>query len=108
MKNYFLTLSILLCPLSLIAASISGEVHTTSACLASKNMVWLSTEDAAYDKRILLMHTFVPNGGSFEFYTRPGNYRVIASNEKGCSFEKIVQVQNNTLELNIELKQEAK
>jgi hypothetical protein len=55
-------------------------------------MVWLSLDKDNYQERLLLMHTEVPNQGSFQFYLKPGAYQLRASNEQGCEFEKKITV----------------
>ena len=55
-------------------------------------MVWVSLDKDQYKERLLLMHTEVPVGGSFQFYLKPGDYQVRASDQKGCEFFKQVKV----------------
>lgn len=71
------------------ATGVRGTVESPSACSKSV-MVWLSVDKENYKERLLLMHTEVPVGGSFQFYLKPGNYQLRASDEKGCeSFQRI-------------------
>lgn len=49
------------------------------------------------------MHTEVPIGGSFQFYVRPGNYQVRASDESGCEYMEKVSVKDKGPELNVKL-----
>lgn len=55
-------------------------------------MVWLSLDKEPYKERLLLMHTEVPVGGSFQFYLKPGDYQLRASDEKGCEFLQKIKV----------------
>lgn len=61
---------------------------------AKKVMVWLSLDEDVKENRLLLMHTEVPNGGSYKFYTRPGKYQVRASDERGCEFFSRIEVKD--------------
>lgn len=74
-----------------IADSISGKVSTVEGC-SKKVMVWLSLDKEEYKERLLLMHTEVPAGGSFEFFVKPGKYQVRASDEAGCEYLRKVAV----------------
>lgn len=74
-----------------IADSISGKVSTVEGC-SKKVMVWLSLDKEEYKERLLLMHTEVPAGGSFEFFVKPGKYQVRASDEAGCEYLRKVEV----------------
>jgi hypothetical protein len=73
---------------------ITGTVQSPKECLGPV-MVWLSLDEDDYQKRLLLMHTQVPQKGSFEFFLRPGKYQLRASDEKGCEFFKKVTVGND-------------
>jgi hypothetical protein len=66
-------------------------------------MVWLGTPHEDYQKRVLLMHTELPNNGTFEFYVKPGVYEVRATNNLGCGFLKTVTVENQALNLSVQL-----
>lgn len=55
-------------------------------------MMWLSKDAQDFAKKILLMHTEVPEQGTFDFYVKPGEYLVVGSNEKGCSFQQVVRI----------------
>jgi hypothetical protein len=74
-----------------IADSISGKVSTVDGC-SKKVMVWLSLDKEEYKERLLLMHTEVPEGGSFEFFVKPGKYQLRASDQAGCEYLKKVEV----------------
>lgn len=64
---------------------ISGKVTTSPGC-GHKVMVWLSLDAPSRAGRQLLLHTEVPVGGSYKFYTKAGEYQVRASDEAGCEF----------------------
>lgn len=55
-------------------------------------MVWLSLDKDDYKERLLLMHTEVPQGGTFRFHVRPGDYQIRASDKVGCEFLQKVSV----------------
>lgn len=83
----------------LIASSnvgIEGRISSTSGC-GKKAMVWLSLDKENYQERKLLIHTEVPVGGTFKFYTRPGSYQLRASDEMGCEFMQRVTVKDNPI-----------
>lgn len=82
--------------------TISGKVSSVAGC-SKKVMVWLSLDKENYHERLLLMHTEVPQGGSFQFYVRPGNYQVRASDESGCEYMEKVSVKEKDHELKIQL-----
>jgi hypothetical protein len=85
-----------------IADSISGKVATVDGC-SNKVMVWLSLDKEDYKERLLLIHTEVPVGGSFEFFVKPGKYQVRASDKKGCEFLKKVEVKTHNSEVNVQM-----
>lgn len=73
------------------ASGVRGKVSSPKECSTSV-MVWLSLDKDDYKERLLLMHTEVPVGGTFQFYLKPGDYQVRASDEKGCEFFKRIKV----------------
>lgn len=81
---------------------ISGSVTSQSGC-SKKVMVWLSLDKENYKERLLLMHTEVPDGGTFEFYVRPGDYQVRASDETGCEYLQKVSVKGEDSSLKIKM-----
>lgn len=84
-----------------IADSISGKVSATPGC-SNKAMVYLSLDKDNYKERLLLMHTEVPQNGTFKFYVKPGNYQVRAGDKEGCEFFQKVSVKER--EINLEVK----
>lgn len=74
------------------APGIKGRVVSPSGC-SKTAMVWVALDKDDYKDRLLLMHTEVPVGGSFQFYLKPGEYQVRASDEKGCEFLQLVKIQ---------------
>lgn len=80
--------------------AISGKLTSTEGC-SKKAMIWLSLDKDEYKERLLLMHTEVPQKGSFRFYVKPGKYQVRASDEVGCEFLKRVDVKENELSFDI-------
>lgn len=85
-----------------IADSISGKVGVTEGC-SKKVMVYLSLDKENYKERLLLMHTEVPQNGTFNFYVKPGNYQVRASDESGCEFLQKVTVNERDIFLDVKL-----
>ncbi len=89
----------------LYATVIRGDVSSEKACLTKdRAMVWLSLPEDDFKQRLLLMHTLVPERGSFEFYVKPGKYRLMASNEKGCEFKQDITVDQANQEIKVRLK----
>lgn len=103
MKIHFLFFAILFISLSAISAVIRGEVQSSEDCKSDKTMVWLSLNEKEFKKKLLLMHTLVPERGSFEFYVKPGSYLLTGSNKKGCSWEKVVKINDKDLFYNVEV-----
>ena len=68
-------------------------------------MVWLSRNEVEFAKKELLLHTAVPERGTFEFYVLPGDYLVTVSNEKGCSAERAVQIATKDALVELELRE---
>ena len=52
-----------------------------------------------------LLEGAVPERGTFEFYVLPGDYLVTASNEKGCSVERAVQIAKKDVLVELELRE---
>ena len=78
------------------ATGVKGVVTSVEGC-SSPVMVWISLDKEDYKERLLLMHTEVPIGGSFQFYLKPGNYQLRGSDEKGCEYFKRILVKGNVL-----------
>jgi hypothetical protein len=103
MKHAFFLLLFLTPALAVsIADSISGKVEVNPKC-SKKVMVWLSLDKENYQERLLLMHTEVPQGGSFKFYVKPGAYQVRGSDEAGCEYLQKVNVKERNLALKIKM-----
>jgi hypothetical protein len=95
MKTFFISLFIFTLSLPALADSgVRGQVHTVSGCSERKVMVWLSLDKDNYQERLLLMHTEVPIGGSFQFYLVPGDYQLRASDDQGCEFLQKISIKN--------------
>lgn len=73
---------------------VKGQISSPKDC-GPKVMVWLSLDKDDYKERLLLMHSEVPVGGSFQFYLKPGSYQLRASDEKGCDFYKRIEIGQN-------------
>lgn len=84
------------------ATGVKGTVASTKGC-SSPVMVWLSLDKEAYKERLLLMHTEVPVGGSFQFYLKPGDYQLRASDEKGCEFLQKIKVTAKVLAVKVKM-----
>lgn len=65
--------------------------------------MWLSLDKESYKERLLLMHTEVPQNGTFEFYVKPGNYQVRASDPEGCEFLKKLTVKTKPASFEVRL-----
>ena len=87
------------------ALGIRGRVEVEESCRAGKTMVWLSKNEAEFAKKELLLHTAVPERGTFEFYVLPGDYLVVVSNEKGCAEERAVRVGEKDILLELQLRE---
>lgn len=85
-----------------IADSISGKVSTTPGC-SGKAMVYLSLDKDNYKERLLLMHTEVPQNGTFKFYVKPGDYQIRAGDKEGCEFFQRVSVKERNMNLDIKM-----
>jgi hypothetical protein len=85
-----------------IADSISGKVGVTPGC-GNKVMVYLSLDKENYKERLLLMHTEVPQNGTFKFYVKPGNYQIRAGDKEGCEFFQRVTVSKRDVDLTVKM-----
>ncbi len=79
---------------------VKGRVESPKDC-GSRVMVWLSLNKDNYQERLLLMHSEVPVGGTFQFYLKPGSYQVRASDEKGCDFLKRIEVESTVKDIQV-------
>ena len=84
------------------ASGLKGKVISPEGC-SSPVMVWVAVDKDQYKERLLLMHTEVPVGGSFQFYLKPGDYQVRASDEKGCEFFQRVTVKDLVNKIEVKL-----
>jgi hypothetical protein len=106
-KRYILFFCILiLVPLFRVTKAqelIHGSVELTENC-QDKAMIWLSHKTKSLGEELLL-HTLVPNKGSFAFSVLPGQYQILASTAQGCDriFEKIKISKGHNFKLNIRL-----
>lgn len=75
------------------ASGVKGKVLSPKDC-SSPVMVWLSLDKDDYKERLLLLHTEVPVGGTFQFYLKPGQYQLRASDQKGCEFLQRITVED--------------
>lgn len=82
---------------------VTGKVESVPGC-SKKVMVWLSLDKEEYQKRLLLMHTEVPVGGKFQFYLRPGEYQLRATDDKGCEFFQRVKIGRNLASIPVRMK----
>lgn len=92
---------------SAYALKIEGN-YQGSTCKTTQAMMWLSLDNDNYKERKLLLHTMVPNGGTFSFYVKPGNYQLRGSDEKGCEFLKKLSVKDSDQNIQVALKGEDK
>ena len=74
-------------------SGVKGIVTSVKSC-SSPVMVWVSFDKDTYKERLLLMHTEVPVGGSFQFYLKPGNYQIRGSDQAGCEYLKRIVVKD--------------
>ncbi len=84
------------------ASGIKGSVHSPDSC-SGKVMVWLSLDKDNYKERLLLMHTEVPKEGTFQFYLKPGNYQLRASDKTGCEFLERVKLTDSVKTVKVTL-----
>lgn len=75
------------------ASGVKGIVTSVKSC-SSPVMVWVSLDKDNYKEKLLLMHTEVPVGGSFQFYLKPGNYQIRGSDQAGCEYLKRIVVKD--------------
>jgi hypothetical protein len=100
--KYFLLLFFFIS--NLHASTIRGKVTALHRCNSKNIMVWLSTVSEDFTKRTLLVHTEVPNNGSFEFYVKPGDYEVRGTSSEGCGFiERVKVLENQKIRLEVKL-----
>ena len=98
MKAFFILILAISPLLSEASSGVSGKVSLTKSC-GKKVMVWLSLDKENYNERLLLMHTEVPQGGSFQFNLKPGLYQVRATDEKGCEFMQKIKINDSFLKV---------
>ena len=82
---------------------VKGVVRSQKECSTGPVMVWLSLDKDNYNERLLLMHTEVPVGGSFQFYLKPGAYQLRASDQSGCESLQKIKVSGSLLEATVSL-----
>ena len=85
------------------ASGVKGVVRSQKECSTAPVMVWLSLDKDNYNERLLLMHTEVPVGGSFQFYLKPGDYQLRASDKSGCESLQKIRVSGGLLETTVSL-----
>ena len=102
MKSLYLLVLLSSFPVVADATGVKGTVASTKGC-SSPVMVWLSLDKEAYKERLLLMHTEVPVGGSFQFYLKPGDYQLRASDEKGCEFLQKIKVTSKLTTVKVQM-----
>jgi hypothetical protein len=83
------------------ASGVKGKVSSPKECSNKTVMVWLSLDKDNYKERLLLMHTEVPVGGTFQFYLKPGDYQLRASDESGCEFYQKLKVDRTVASINV-------
>lgn len=82
--------------------SLSGKIEVNSGCSKSV-MAWLSLDKENYKERLLLMHTEVPQGGTFRFYVKPGFYQIRVTDEESCEFFTKVEIKKKDIELIVKM-----
>ena len=103
MKMFFIYFTFFFSSLVLSSEpGVQGKVLSVKGC-SSPVMVWLSLDKDNYKDRLLLLHTSVPVGGSFQFYLKNGDYQVRASDDKGCEYLKKIQVRNQLVNLEVKM-----
>lgn len=102
MKSLYLVVIFFASTVLADATGVKGTVTSTKGC-SSPVMVWLSLDKEAYKERLLLMHTEVPVGGSFQFYLKPGDYQLRASDEKGCEFLQKIKVSSKVSTVKVKM-----
>jgi hypothetical protein len=88
---------------SAFALGIKGKVYVPQQCGEAQAMVWLSKVAEEFSKQELLMHTMVPHEGSYEFYVKPGQYRIVASTSLGCEVSQNVYVSHKSARIDFVL-----
>lgn len=102
MKAFYLALLLFTASQALASSGVVGKVYSQKEC-SKEVIVWLSLDKDNYKERLLLMHTLVPVGGKFQFYLKPGNYQVRASDEEGCEFFRRVKVSSHQTTLDVKM-----
>lgn len=93
MKVVF-TCILLVCTFTSFAASaVKGVVQSPQGC-EGPVMVWLSLDKENFKDRLLLMHTEVPVGGSFQFNLKNGDYQLRATDKSGCEFLERISIKD--------------
>jgi hypothetical protein len=103
MKRLLITISLIVSfPLLASDSGVKGKVFSLPAC-SDPVMVWVSLDKDNYKERLLLLHSTVPVGGSFQFFLKPGAYQLRASDEKGCEFVQRIQVKDKVLTQDVKM-----
>jgi hypothetical protein len=74
------------------SAGVTGTVTLAAKCQAGKIEIWLSSG------RILIDQAEVPSRGSFEFFTVPGKYNLVATSSSGCFAETVYEAKEGQIE----------
>src|SRR4051812_11661037 len=74
------------------SAGVQGTVTLSDSCKGGRIEVWLSSG------RILIYQAEVPSKGSFEFYTVPGKYNLVATSSSGCFAETAYEAKEGRIE----------
>jgi hypothetical protein len=74
------------------SAGVTGTVTLSNDCKAGRIEVWLSSG------RTLIYQAEVPSKGSFEFYTVPGKYNLVATSSSGCFAETAYEAKEGRIE----------
>lgn len=102
MKSVLIMLTLFCFQAFASSVGVKGTVASPKEC-GPKVMVWLSLDKENYKERLLLMHTEVPVGGSYQFFLKPGDYQVRASDEKGCEFFKRIKVEKVIAHIDVKM-----
>lgn len=103
MKRLLMTVALIFSfPLLASDSGVKGKVFSLPAC-SDPVMVWVSLDKENYKERLLLLHSTVPVGGSFQFFLKPGAYQLRASDEKGCEFVQRIQVKDKVLTQDVKM-----
>ncbi len=73
-------------------AGVTGTVLLSKDCKPGRIEVWLSSG------RLLIYQAEVPFKGTFEFYTVPGKYNLVATSSSGCFAEASYQGKSGTIQ----------